>query len=454
MLHTRKLLDEMARQRERLLSYQQRHGDTLGLYRAALANLRLGYPSAARLEAAQRATLAGQQEPEPLGARPTVEYDAWLATNDRFPTLRFGERFDSHEQSRAWAERLRGVTTFAVDGSQLPPWRDASAPVALVQAGLYENPHQPPQPYLKDIVVELLTPEELTGDDPDLIDARTGDDMGYSNRFVQLRRFELEADTIITRMEHHQRRRAELAARGEPAPLVVAFYDGSLIVSFALKSPPPYRERYVGAALRLLEASRRCGVPLLGYIDTSYARDIVVMLRGLAGASGDVSGLPPETRGLSDPLLWHGALGWGDRTPAFLSARYDLARMGYSAGDHSDGEGDNGSHNDGHNEGRSDGRGEVGFVYFQAALDRPPARIEFPRWLLDDGLLDRVLEVVRAEVIAGTGYPYPIEAADAVAVISAPDRAQFYALFQEFAAREGIHFSFSRKALSKSRRRI
>jgi len=442
MLHTRKLQDEMARQRERLLGYQQRHGDELTLYRAALANLRTRYPSAAQIEVAQRVWLAQRQErqgqPEPLGARPTVEYDAWLATAERFPTLRFGERFESHEQSHAWAERLRGVTTFAVDGSQLPPWRDASAPVALVQAGLYENPHQPPQPYVKDIVVELLTPEELTGDEPDLVDARTGDDLGYSSRFVQLRRFELEAATVIARMEHHQRKRAELAARGEPAPLVVAFYDGSLIVSFALKSPPPYRERYVGAALRLLEASQRCGVPLLGYIDTSYARDIVAMLRALAGADG----LPAETRGLSDALLWHGALGWGERTPAFLSARYDLARMGYGAGD--DG---GGADNDA-------GRGEVAFVYFQAALDRPPARIEFPRWLLDAGLLDRTLDVVRAEVIAGTGYPYPIEAADAVAVISARDRAQFYALFQEFAEREGINFTFSRKALSKSRRRL
>src|SRR6185437_16506030 len=115
MLHTRKLQDEMARQRERLLGYQQRHGDELTLYRAALANLRTRYPSAAQIEVAQRVWLAQRQErqgqPEPLGARPTVEYDAWLATAERFPTLRFGERFESHEQSHAWAERLRGVTT-------------------------------------------------------------------------------------------------------------------------------------------------------------------------------------------------------------------------------------------------------------------------------------------------------------------------------------------------------
>ncbi len=157
------------------------------------------------------------------------------------------------------------------------------------------------------------------------------------------------------------------------------------------------------------------------------------MLRALAddpaqAGQPDAAPLPADARGLSDALLWRGALGWGDRTPAFLSARYDLARIGQSM--------------------------EVGFVYFQAALDRPPARIEFPRWLLDAGLLDRVLDVVRAEVIAGTGYPYPIEAADAVAVISMRDRAQFYALFQEFAEREGLGLSFSRKALSKSRRRV
>ena len=432
MLHTRKTLDELTRQRDRLLAYQRRHGDGLALYRAALAELRARYLSAARLEAAQRAWLARQHDQTDqqaaLGARPTAEYDAWLAGGERYPAVRFGERFADHERAHAWAERLRGVTTFAVDGSQLPPWRDASAPIALVQAGLFENPHQPPRPYVKDIVVELLTPDELTGDDPDLVDTRTGDDLGYSNRYVQLRRFELEAATVIARMEHHQRQREALEARGESAPLVVAFYDGSLIVSFALKSPPPYRERYTAAAARLLEASQRCAVPLLGYIDTSYARDIVVMLRALSESEPGNEPLPAEARGVTDALLWRGELGWGDRTPAFLSARYDLARLG--------------------------GAAEVGFVYFQAAQDRPPARIEFPRWLLDAGLLDRALDVVRAEVIAGTGYPYPIEAADAVAVISAPDRAHFYALFQEFAEREGVAFSFSRKALSKSRRRV
>jgi hypothetical protein len=137
---------------------------------------------------------------------------------------------------------------------------------------------------------------------------------------------------------------------------------------------------------------------------------------------------------VSDALLWRGALGWGDRTPALLAARADPPgaepREEESLGQ------------------------DVAFVYFQAALDRPPARVEFPRWVLDAGLLDAVMDAARAETIVGNGYPYPIEAADAVAVISTQDRARFYRLFQEFAEREGLPFGFSRKALSKSRRRV
>jgi hypothetical protein len=214
--------------------------------------------------------------------------------------------------------------------------------------------------------------------------------------------------------------------------LVVGFLDGSLIVSFALKMSPPYRAAYLAAARSLLDASTRCRVPLVAYIDTSYARDLVGMLRRLAldDRAPSSAALPPP-HGVHDALLWGGALAWGDRSPAFFSARGDLLAESYGA----------------HKEG-------IGFVYFQAALDRPPARLEFPRWMLEAGLLDAVLDAVRAEVIAGNGYPYPLESADAVAVITLADRERFYRLFQQFAERRGLALSFSRKALSKSRRRV
>lgn len=444
MLYTQKLLAELERKREQLMGYQSRYGEQLASYRAALVALGERYPTAADLAAAQRTLESSTEDAQfSLGARPTEEYDRWqgVASSPRspsplggkgepadragLPALPFGRSFAHHQQAREWAECLRGVTTFAVDGSQLPPWRDASVPIALVQAGLFENPHQPPEPYTKDVTTTLLTPDELADAEADTVDTRTGETLGYSQQIVNLRRFELEAETLIARMEHH----AEAPARAnhpEKDALVVALYDGSLIVSFAKKMPPPFKNRYVAAARRMLEASERCRVPLVGYIDTSYARDIVTMLTRLSP-----KGALPETRGVHDALLWRGALAWGDRTPAFISARDDLASMGYG-----------------------EQQGDVAFAYFQAARERPPARLEFPRWLLTSGRLDAVLDALRAETIAGNGYPYPLEAADAVAVISAADRAQFYALFQDFAQRSGLNLGFSRKSLSKSRRRV
>jgi hypothetical protein len=421
MLYAEKLLAELERTQHLFASYNDSYGRQRGAWRDALASLEVEYSNAAALRQALDVALAGADRPGAAGATPTSEYDRWRASGRGGPpVLPFGHAFANHEESRAWAEGIRGTTTFAVDGSQLLPWRDASVPVALVQAGIFENPHQPGAPYLKDARVELLPPDVLVVSEREMMNARTNEAAGYSERIVHLCRFELEVKTLVERLEHHAARREA----GDETP-VVALFDGSLIVSFALKMPPPYPDRYASAAQRLLDASRRTRIPLLGYIDTSYARDTITMLRTLAGDA-----LPPP-RGIHDALLWGEALAWGDRTPAFLSAREDLAAMGYRGG--------------------SDA---VAFVYLRAASDRPPARVEFPAWVLEAGLLDRVMDVLRAEIISGQGYPYSIEAADAVAVISVEDRARFYALFQRFAEREGLDFTFSRKALSKSRRRV
>jgi hypothetical protein len=423
MLYTEKLVAELERKRALFTSYDERYGQQREAWREALAALGAHYSDAAALQRALDTALKNAERPHAAGALPTREYDRWRQLGRSGPpVLPFGRAFAHHEESRAWAEGLRGTTTFAVDGSQLLPWRDASVPVALVQAGIYENPHQPPAPYLKDVRTELLPPEDLLVSEPELANARTNEAAGYSERIVHLRRFELEVATLVERLDHHATKREA----GEDRP-VVALFDGSLIVSFAIKMPPPYPERYAAAAQRLLDASRRTRIPLLGYIDTSYARDTITMLRALSGDE-----LPPS-RGIHDALLWGTALSWGDRTPAFVSAREDLAAMGYRGG-----------------------ADAVAFVYLRAASDRPPARVEFPAWLLEGGevQLDRAMDVLRAEIITGQGYPYSIEAADAVAVISVEDRARFYALFQQFAEREGLDFTFSRKALSKSRRRV
>src|SRR5436309_1678689 len=58
--------------------------------------------------------------------------------------VHFAERWRSHEEARRWAlSVLSNRATFAADGSQLFPGREASVPVAAVQVASFENPHTP-----------------------------------------------------------------------------------------------------------------------------------------------------------------------------------------------------------------------------------------------------------------------------------------------------------------------
>jgi hypothetical protein len=422
MLHKGKLQAALNLKRGQFNAFDDSFSDQLNAYRHALETLYARYPSSTHLE--HRLPPEGIGMP-PAGARPSIEYDRWLvhATHNDYqsPNIPFGREFDNHEQARQWAECIEGITTLAVDGSQLQPWRDASIPVALIQVGLFANPHAQGRPYTKDVRLEVLSPDEIMEESTS--ESKDPDSYPYSEMQVTLRRYMLEVETLCNQMEQYgQARRG-----GDPSHSPIVFFDGSLVVSFALTMLSPYRERYIASAISLLQTSEQQRVPLIGYIDTSYARDMITMLRRL-----DAMERQPvlrETKKIHDALLWQGQLRWGDRTPAMICARGDIL------------------------EGYGRYRESVAFCYLQTTSIRPPARLEFPRWMLDDGILEPVLDVVRAEVIAGQGYPYAIEAADAVAVITMQDRAEFYGLFQDFMERQGLKFTFSTKAVSKSRRR-
>ncbi len=422
MLHKGKLQAALNLKRGQFNAFDDSFSDQLNAYRHALETLYTRYPSSTHLE--HRLPPDGIGMPS-AGARPTMEYDRWLVhatqSNYHSPKILFGSEFENHEQARQWAECIEGITTIAVDGSQLQPWRDASIPVALIQVGLFANPHAQGCPYTKDVRLEVLSPDEIM--EESITENKDPDSYPYSEMQVTLRRYMLEVDTLCNQMEQYGQKRRD----GDPSHSPIVFFDGSLVVSFALTMPSPYRERYIASAISLLQTSEQQRVPLIGYIDTSYARDMITMLRRL-----DTMERQPvlrETKNIHDALLWQGQLRWGDRTPAMICARGDIL------------------------EGYGPYRESVAFCYVQTTSTRPPARLEFPRWMLDDGILEPVLDVVRAEVIAGQGYPYAIETADAVAVITMQDRAEFYGLFQDFIERQGLKFTFSTKSVSKSRRR-
>ncbi|MDQ2903819.1 MAG: DNA double-strand break repair nuclease NurA [Ktedonobacteraceae bacterium] len=422
MLHKGKLLAALNTKRGQFTMYDGSFSDQLGAYRHALETLYQHYPSSMQLEHMLPPAANGMP---PAGARPSIEFDRWLVNADQGsyhgPLFPFGREFANHEQARQWAECIEGVTTLAVDGSQLQPWRDASVPVALIQVGFFANPHAQGRPYTKDVRIEVLSPDEIM--EEARVEQADPDSYPYSEMQVTLRRYMLEIETICSQMEQFARARRA----SDPAHSPLVFYDGSLVVSFALTMPSPYKERYIAGAISLLQASEQFRVPLIGYIDTSYARDIITMLLRLDAMQPQP--ILRETKRIHDALLWQGRLRWGDRTPAMICARGDVL------------------------EGYGRYRESIAFCYLQTSTSRPPARLEFPRWMIDDGLLDPVLDAVRAEVIAGQGYPYAIEAADAVAVINMRDRAEFYAVFQDYIERQGLKFTFSTKSLSKGRRR-
>lgn len=343
------------------------------------------------------ADLQAKLPPSPAGALPLEGFDAV-----KQGTIPSGLRWESREDSLVWVrQQLTGVTTFAADGSQIFPSKDVSMPVALVQVGWFENRHTVEGDYQKDIQLDVLTPEDLKTE-------RAADPV---DRQVNIRRFQMEVQCLIDYM----------AACTCPEDTLV-FFDGSLVVTFADAFDPESQAAYVKAMVALLAASQTYQVPLVGYIDTSYARD-------LAGALPHWCKELRAVEAIHDAQLLAPMMKWGDRAPLFQCDRDGILSQ------------------------YGDQRDQVTFTYLQTTRDRPPARLELPKWLWEAGRVAQVMAWVQGEVIVGGGYPYVIETADQTAVLQAGDRQLFYRIFQEWAERQALNLRFSRKMVSKVRRR-
>ncbi len=392
MLHRGRVIAALEEKSERFAGYQISMGDARHVYQEALE--RVAGMTRAQIET----RLGGIPSP---GARPTAEHDG------KGLIVPFNQRWENHEQARKWARGvLFGVPTVAVDGSQIPPSKEISVPVGAVQIGWFVNPHDQGRDYVKAVDFQIIAPDELV-DDEDAF--HSPNVLGFPDRRVNARRFVQECEKLVALMEEAK------DATVKP----VCFFDGSLVISFAGHMDLPLQREYVGAVTALLAASEAYRVPLVGYVDGSYARDLVAMIHHLADLEGQ--------RSVSDGALLRPRMGWGDRSVAYVCAREDAVEQRYYE--------------------------RVVFVYVTTTAGGLPARLDVPRWVLDEADLDYVVDVVRAECVVGNGYPYALETADAVAVITQRDRERFYRLFQEFAERTGLPLQFNTKAMSKRKRR-
>lgn len=350
---------------------------------------------------------------ENCGAIPSEEFD-----RARQFSISFNQAWNNHEEARAWAfEVLQNRTTFAADGSQLFAEREVSLPVAAIQIGWFENPHNEGAGYEKQAHFKVLSPNELLSqDEPVIPETKVGQ-----------RRFEAEVEKV----KEFLKKKQGWQQRGERMPL--AFYDGTLLLSISLPKTD-LQEGFINKLVELVRASEAAEVPLVGYVDRSYARDLLSLLNTFDGAASQ-----PNHQMLDDVSVLHASTpeipqtlkNWGDRTIFCYSKRRGLNAF-ISA---------------------ETGKSIVGFTYLQTTADSAPARLDIPTWIYEKGLLDEVLDTVRAECVIGLGYPYALETADQTAVITVRDREIFLRALQDFAMREKLNFGVSRKAASKGRRR-
>ncbi len=404
MLYRELLTDELNRQSAGFKLFAEERADDLAVYLEKLGRL----SQTPLVDIFSR--LAGVQD---CGALPSGEFE----TAENF-SVKFAESWANHEEARGWAfEILKNRTTFAADGSQLFAEREVSLPVAAIQIGWFENPHNDAIGYEKNARFFVLSPEELL---------RDADEPVFPETRVGQRRFEAE----IEKAKEFLEKKKGWRERGERMPL--AFYDGTLLLSISLPKTD-LQEDIINRLVELVRVSKKTEVPLIGFVDRSYARDLLSMLdafdnqpRSRQKTLDDVSVILAATSESRQILK-----NWGDRTVFCYSKRRGLKAFIDAETEKS----------------------LVGFVYLQTTADSAPARLDIPAWIYEQGLLDEVLDAARAECVIGLGYPYALEAADATAVITMRDREIFLRALQDFAMREKLQFSVSRKAASKGRRR-
>ena len=403
MLYRELLNDELDKQREDFRRFAREQSFDLEFYLAALKRLEM-----TDTDELEKNLLSHTN----AGAIPAGE----LKTNGSFD-FSFAEKWENHEQARSWAnEILQNRTTFAADGSQIYAEKDTSLPVGAIQIGWFENHHSAEMRYEKNAFFEILSPKTLLEDQDEPMNPETR---------VGEKRFHAEVNKIADFLN----KKSGWQERGERMPL--AFFDNTLLVSFSLPQTD-LQNSFLLAALNLVRLSRDTKVPLVGYIDRSFSRDLIHLLDAFAGQTSDDKKTLYDATVLQTEIRNEKILkNWGDRTCFCFSRRKGL-NLFIDA---------------------QTNRSLVGFVYLQTTADSAPARLDIPAWVYEENLLPEVLDTVRAECVIGLGYPYALETADQTAVITMRDREIFLGALQEFANREKLSFNVSRKSASKNRRR-
>lgn len=307
----------------------------------------------------------------------------------------FQYTFDSHESSFKWAEDIldhKRVT--AIDGSQIYPMKEVGIQISVIQVAYFSNPHTTVKINPRDAEVRIITPEDFK---------QSSSDIQLSRNYVDAQRFRFECNMVSQLMDKY--------------PGTVFFFDGTLIPTFARVHGATLYNAQVSALNKLISKSEETHSPLVGYIDNSYAHDLFRMFSLL------MSGIDKDFRYSDASLIVSYLKNFGDYTPIHICRR----------------------------EGTQDSN-SICFTYMKTDQMRP-SRLEFPKWMIEERVLNEVMDIIRAETIIGNGYPYSLDSAHDEAILKMRDKDVLISLLQKFAKDHNLKFHFSIKALKKRKRR-
>jgi hypothetical protein len=211
----------------------------------------------------------------------------------------------------------------------------------------------------------------------------------------------------------------------------VALVDGSLMQLALALSPAKEVQDLMRQYGEVLADFERLRVPVLGYVSKPASQAVMHAARlfGCRAAHEQGREQACETRCRREECsgLWtldDGGLFWellepGRRSPIFLT---HSAFGGRSPADFWD---------------------DMGFCYL--ATEYEVARLEFPLWVAEAGLLDRVHSIALSQCALGAGYPKALTLAHNFAVLRAEDRSSYFILLE----RAGLIAPPSEKARGK-----
>jgi len=311
----------------------------------------------------------------------------------------FPFNWKNRHEAIEWVDSvLSGVAVGAVDGSQIYSDKNYEIPLAVIQTSQILNRHTDDSDYKENTGAQIITPDEFE-------DASV---YSFGSEYVDARRFALECDSIMQLMKEQDK------------PFIML--DGALILSHINVLNRNIREIYVRAINKLLEASEKTRAPVIGFIDTTMPRDITLMMHFLFDL---------KKGKLSDTHLFSHLL-WGERTAAFLCDRDD--RRGEEARSVLD------------NYGKF--RDRIAFFYMRVS-NGLPARVEFPAWMYEEGMVDKIADIIRAECVIRSNYPDILMRAHEAAVIKMNEHGLFYGMLDNFCKAHGIRINKSAKNFHK-----